>query len=145
MSWQAKNKMLVVSLSLASAGILACIAAVYDSFVPKGSLLAFWVTMVPMGLLVAGIVAGFVWLCERGERYSERRSEQPLQIRPVEFPTESERQRHFLDEIERRRDVSLFPRMTAADNRYLTGIRGPAQPKASSRYAPPLAGQWHGQ
>jgi hypothetical protein len=145
MCWQAKNKMLVVSLSLASAGILACIAAVYDSLVPKGSLLAFWVTMVPMGLLVAGIVGGFVWLCERFERYSLPRSEQPPKVRPPEFPTESERQRHFLDEIERRRDVSQFPKMTAADNRYLGGIRGPARPRATSRQTPPLARQWHGQ
>ncbi len=56
MCWQARNKMLVVSLSMAAAGILACVAALYDSFVPKGSLLAFLATMFPLGLLVAGIV-----------------------------------------------------------------------------------------
>jgi len=145
MYWQAKNKMLVVSLSLAAAGMLACIAAVYDSFVPKGSLLAFLATMLPLGLLVAGIIAVFVWLCERFEGTPERRDEQRSKLRPPEFPTTGERQRHFLDEIERHRDVSQFPKMTAAADRYLTGVRGPAQPRNTSAQAPPLLRQWHGQ
>ncbi len=145
MSWQAKNKMLVVSLSLAAAGVLACVAAVYDSLVPKGSLWAFLATMVPMGLLVAIIIVGFVWLCERWESYSPSRREQPLKIHPPDFPTESEQRRHFLEAIERRRDVSQFPRMTAADNRYLGGVRGPAQPRTTSDQALSLVRPWHGQ
>lgn len=146
MRWQMKNKMLVVSLCLAAAGILACIAAVYDSFVPKGSLLAFVATMFPLGLLVAVIIVGFVWLCERFESYSPPRREQPSKVRPPEIPTESERQRHFRDEVERHRDVLQFSRMTAADDRYRGGIRGYAvQPPATSRHATTLAGQWHGQ
>ena len=145
MCWQARNKMLVVSLSMAAAGILACIAAVYDSFVPKGSLLAFLATMVPLGLLVAGIIVVFVWLCEHFESSPERRDEQRLKLRPPEFPTASERRRHFLDEIERRRNVSPFPKPTVADDRYLGGVRGPARPRVTSAQAPPLVGQGHGQ
>ncbi len=145
MCWQAKNKMLGVSLSLAAAGILACIAAVYDSFVPKGSLGAFLATMLPLGLLVAGIVVTFVWLCERFEGYSQRRSEQPFKVRPPEYPTPGERRRHFLDEIERHRSISPFPISTVDSDRYLGGVRGPAQPRKTSAQSPPLVRQWHGQ
>ena len=72
---QARNKMLMVSLSMAAAGILACMAAVYDSLVPRGSLVAFLATMFPLALLVAGIVVSFVWLCEHFETSSQRRDD----------------------------------------------------------------------
>jgi hypothetical protein len=145
MWWQARNKMLVVSLSLAAAGMLACIAAVYDSFVPKGSLVAFFATMLPLGLLVAGLVVVFVWLCERFESTPERRDEQRLKLRPPDFPTPIEQRRHLLDEIDRHRDVSPFPKQTLAGDRYLDGLRGPARPRVNDVRTPPLAGQWHGQ
>lgn len=136
--------MLVVSLSMAAAGILACTAAVYDSFVPKGSLLAFLATLLPLALLVAGIIAVFVWLCERFESDSERRDEQRLKPRPPDFPTACER-RHFFEEIDRRRDASQFSKMTAAGDRYLGGVRGLARSRVTSARRPSPARQWHGQ
>lgn len=140
-----KNKMLVGSLSLAAAGMLACMAALYDTLVPKGSVVAFLGTMLPLGVLVAGIVATFVWLCEHFEGHPERREGEPPKLRPPEFPTTLEERRHLLDEIERHRDVSPFPKQTLARDRYLDGIRGPALPRANGVQTSPLVGQWHGQ
>jgi hypothetical protein len=145
MCWQARNKMLMVSLSMAAAGILACMAAVYDSLVPRGSLVAFLATMFPLALLVAGIVVSFVWLCEHFETSSQRRDERRLQTRRPEFPTVNERRRLFLEQIERRRNVSQFPKPTAGDNRYLDGVRGPGRSQKTATPAAPLAGHWHGQ
>jgi hypothetical protein len=145
MGWQAKNKMLIVSLSLAAAGILACIGALYDTLVPKGSLLAFLATMLPLGLLVAGIVVVFVWLCERFESCPKRLEEERLKSRTAEFPAVGEERRHLRDELDRRREVLPFPLPKLAEDRYLDGLRGTARPKASGVAVPSLSEQWHGQ
>ena len=145
MGWQAKNKMLIVSLSLAAAGILACVGALYDTLVPKGSLVAFFATMLPLGLLVAGIVVVFVWLCERFESTPERRDEQRLKAPPTELPSAGEQRRPLRDELDRRRDVSPFLKQTAAGDRYLDGVRAPARPMVNGAQTPPLTRHWHGQ
>jgi hypothetical protein len=67
-----RNKMLVVSLSLAAAGILACLGALFDSLVANGSILAFLAATVPLGLAIAGVLAGFAWVCEKCESYFRR-------------------------------------------------------------------------
>jgi hypothetical protein len=64
-----RNKMLVVSLSLATAGILACLGALFDSLVADGSILTFLAATVPLGLAIVGVLAGFAWLCDKCESY----------------------------------------------------------------------------
>ena len=66
--------MLAVSLSLAAAGILACVGALFDSLVAEGSIMGFLAATVPLGLAIVGVLVGFVWLCDKCESYLTRRA-----------------------------------------------------------------------
>jgi hypothetical protein len=69
-----RNKMLVVSLCLGAAGILACAGALFDGLVAEGSILSFLAATVPLGLAIVGVLMGFAWACETSERYFSRRA-----------------------------------------------------------------------
>jgi cytochrome bd-type quinol oxidase subunit 2 len=69
-----RNNMLVVSLSLGAAGILACMGALFDSLVAEGSIFGFLAATVPLGLAIVGILMGFAWLCDKCESYLSRRA-----------------------------------------------------------------------
>ena len=60
------------ALRLAAAGILACIAALLDNFVPQGSLLAFSPRWLPLGWRSLGVMVGFAWVCDKCEDLLER-------------------------------------------------------------------------
>ena len=70
-----RNKMLVVSLSLAAAGMLACMGALFDGLVSGGSIMAFLVATVPLGLGIMGVLLGFVWVCDKCESHLSRRAD----------------------------------------------------------------------
>jgi hypothetical protein len=63
------KRLLVLSFTLAAAGILACAAAVIDVLLPQASVPAFLGSMVFLGGAVIGTMAAFVWLCDRCEDY----------------------------------------------------------------------------
>jgi hypothetical protein len=65
MGLQPKNRLLTAGLALGVAGILACMAAMLEVVVPRQSPAAFAGTLAVLGLVVAGLVAGFAWLCDR--------------------------------------------------------------------------------
>jgi hypothetical protein len=78
MCCHAWNKMLVVSLSLAAAGIMVCVAALLDALVPKGSILGFAAGLVGLVVAIMLIVSGYVWLCQKCEDYlASRRAKSP--------------------------------------------------------------------
>jgi hypothetical protein len=70
---QLKNKVLVVSLALAVAGILTCGGALSDVFMPRGSATAFLVAMTVLFLLVSGLVIAFIWACDKWESHVDDR------------------------------------------------------------------------
>jgi hypothetical protein len=61
------KKALVTSVLLAAAGVLACVAALFDVWVPQGSLLAFVIALPFLALATIGIMVGFIKVCEKGE------------------------------------------------------------------------------
>ena len=72
---QLKNKVLVVSLALAVAGILTCAGALFDVFMPRGSAMTFLGEMVLLGLVACGLVIAFTWLCDKWESHVDDRLE----------------------------------------------------------------------
>jgi hypothetical protein len=65
-SWK---KTIVISFVLGAAGILTCIAALLSDLVPTWSILAFIAVLIPLGLVIVGILAAFVWICDKCEDY----------------------------------------------------------------------------
>jgi hypothetical protein len=68
------EKTIVISMILGTAGILACVAAIFNIDVPKGSLTAFLAAIIPLGLAIIGILVGFTWVCDKCNDYFKRRS-----------------------------------------------------------------------
>ncbi len=64
-----KNRLLAVSLALASAGILTCLASVLDLFFPRGSLVAFIGWMCTAGIAVVAVTLGFAWTSEKVDEW----------------------------------------------------------------------------
>lgn len=144
MYWQS-NKMLVASLLLATAGILTCIAALFDIFVPKWSFLAFLGTLILLGLVVAGILGAFVWVCEKCDGYRKRRVDTLLNEEPPIRPVLTERELCVREFEQRRRNTPQFPRPDSEVDRYTEGFRGSAKPNASSSGPVYRMKNWHGQ
>ena len=121
MGWHVWNKMVAASLSLAAAGVLACVAAVFDCFVPKASVGAFVAAMVPLGMAIAAVVVGFVWLCEKCEGYFKE----------------------YTDRLFRTRLPG--PRVESKKDGCDEATGSPARPKKSSSRTISITTQWHGQ
>jgi hypothetical protein len=52
---------------------MACAAAVLDAFLPNRSWVVFLTVLGGLGLVVAALVAGFAWACEKWEGSGEAR------------------------------------------------------------------------
>jgi hypothetical protein len=72
------NKLIVVSLGLAVVGVLMCAVALLDVFIPRGSIVAFLASMAILGLIVAGVVIGYTWACDKCEAYFNGRLDRLL-------------------------------------------------------------------
>ncbi len=72
------NKLIVVSLGLAVAGVLMCAVALLNVFIPRGSLIGFLASMVLLGLMVTGVVIGYTWACDKCESYFRGRLDRLL-------------------------------------------------------------------
>jgi hypothetical protein len=68
MDTQPLNRFVVIALALPAAILIAAFAAILDYVFPRGSWVNFLATMLPMGLVIAGVMAGFAAACERCER-----------------------------------------------------------------------------
>ena len=71
-------KLITISSALAAAGVLACVAALFDAFMPKGSLTAFLAGIALLGLLVTGVLIGYTWACDKCESYFNGRLDRLL-------------------------------------------------------------------
>ena len=72
------NKLIVVSLGLAVAGVLMCAVALLDVFLPRGSFVGFLASMALLGLIVTGVVIGYTWACDKCESYFNERLDRRL-------------------------------------------------------------------
>ena len=68
-----KNHMLPTSLALAAAGILTCVAALLDVFLPRGTFLAFVGWLAATGVAIAAVMISFAWNCEKADERSRLR------------------------------------------------------------------------
>jgi hypothetical protein len=72
------NKSIAISAALAAAGVLTCAAVILNAFMPRGSLLAFFASMLLLGLAVTGAAIGYLWACEKCESYFQGRLDRIL-------------------------------------------------------------------
>ncbi|MGD0382007.1 MAG: hypothetical protein ABSA77_00705 [Thermoguttaceae bacterium] len=77
-SWK---KVIFSSFALGVAGILTCISALLSDLVPTWSVLAFIAVLIPLGLAIVGILAGFVWICDKCEEYFNEKKDKLLEGR----------------------------------------------------------------
>ena len=59
-----QNRVLVISLALAGGGILACVLAAADAFLPQRSTIAVLVSIPLFGSLAFFTLFAFAWTCE---------------------------------------------------------------------------------
>ncbi len=63
------NRPLVIALALPAAILIAGVAAILDYVFPRGSWLSFLAAMLPMALVIAGVMAGFIAACDKCESW----------------------------------------------------------------------------
>jgi hypothetical protein len=157
MYWQ-WNKVLAISFVLAAAGILACIAALFDNLVPKGSLLAFLAAMIPLGLLIVGILIAFVWLCDKCEDYfsgslsgsKEEDKDEPNTGSAGSGPRETSVSSSLADyrirnDMRYHRITIDFPTSSRLRDRYLGSLRGFSLSNPAALAKSAARDAWHGQ
>ena len=128
------NKLTVVSLGLAVAGVLMCAAALLDVFIPRGSIVGFLASMALLGLIVTGVVIGYTWACDKCESYFNERLDRRL--------SKSERNRSDAVNL----GAAASPRQAepgvVGDARSTPGA--PLTPVFGERYGPTLCYSVHG-
>jgi hypothetical protein len=67
------NKLIAISWALAAAGVLACIGALVNVFVPHASLLGFLFWIAVLGIAVLGIVIAYAWVCNKSHSTFDER------------------------------------------------------------------------
>lgn len=118
---------LAISITLAAGGILSCIGAILETFMPKGSPVAFLAMMILLGLAVGGVLVGFAWVCEKCEGWLSKRFDRVRKEGQNNNGKKraggSRRRGHRLGSF---RIVKLGP---AACQYYVEDLRGPARTK----------------
>ena len=142
------NKLIVVSLGLAVAGVLMCAVALLDVFIPRGSIVGFLASMALLGLIVTGVVVGYTWACDKCESYFSGRLDRllsrgkpnrsdaanlgaPVSPRPTEPRAGGDA-----------RSTPDSPQLFSC-GRYVLTLRGSVSPRDATRAT--AARTWHGQ
>ena len=145
------NKVVAMSLVLASAGILACLARFFDNYVPKGSWLALLAAAIPLGLLILGLLACLAWGCDKCEGYWDHSAEKLPDMPPKKSNKASATPGNptARDPLLQYRITIDIPPSHAVGNRYLGTLRPGNRREyraARPRKKPPLVQRlWHGQ
>ncbi|MGD0516373.1 MAG: hypothetical protein ABSA26_02455 [Thermoguttaceae bacterium] len=142
-SWK---KVIVSSFALGVAGIMTCISALLSDLVPTWSVLAFIAVLIPLGLAIVGILAGFVWLCDKFEDYLNEKKDKRLDGGKRKSDKEiSPNDQQFHNGANSRyiKYASLWPRQWL--KQYTSTLRGsgPAKPYHTIIFPPTQT--WHGQ
>jgi hypothetical protein len=148
MCWRGRNKLIVISFSLAAAGMLACIAALYDMFVPKGSVVAFLAAIIPLGAAILVVMAAFTWACDKCEDYLSGHLDRLLTMKqqaPGKVMNKGKQDARVLPKVDQRSDALRFSQLGATADRYVDSRRGFARPNGDAPRAVAAKKQWHGQ
>ncbi len=141
---------MALSWAVAGGGILACAAALLELLAPTASAAVFLTMTAVLGLVIAGVVAIFAWLCgcwddawpDRGDRVdrlaeaAKRRSD-ALARKAAAL--------HKSLEQERRQRLREFPPQTCAGESCRTTLRGFERPKSHPAGAAAANPRRHGQ
>jgi hypothetical protein len=142
-SWK---KVIVGSFVLGFAGIMTCISALLSDIVPTWSVTAFIAVLVPLGLAIVSILAGFVWLCDKFEDYLNKKDDQLLEgvnrksakkIKPQDQP--------FYDKANYRYIKFASPPPGRTIDRYTSTLRGSGSVTPFHTLRFPPTKKWHGQ
>ena len=136
-----------VEWAVAGGGILACAAALLGLLAPTASAVAFFAMTAVLGLVIAGVIATFAWLCgcwddagpDRGDRLAEA-----AERRSDVWARKAAALRKSLEQ-ERRQRLREFPPQTYAGENYLTTLRGFERPKSHPAAAAAANPRRHGQ
>jgi hypothetical protein len=149
MNWRDWNKMLVVSFSLAAAGILVCMAALMETVVPKSSPFLGAAALVALGMVGLGVVMGYVWVCDKCEAYVSGRADRLLSkgMRNSSAPaTRDDAPPRPGDQNDRRILVLRFsPSEPVKDRNYVGGLHRFVWPRRAYAGAAGMTRRWHGQ
>ncbi len=141
-SWK---KVIISSFVLGVAGILTCISALLSDFVPAWSVLAFISVLIPLGLAIVGILAGFVWLCDKCEDYLNENKDKLLEGGKRESDKEiSPNDQPFHNGANSRYIKYASPRPGHLLDHYTSTLPGSGQAKPYHAIKPPTK-TWHGQ
>jgi len=63
-----KNRLLIISLTMASSGILTCGLALSDIFLPRGSAMVVLISIPLLAAIALAVLVAFAWACEMLDR-----------------------------------------------------------------------------
>ena len=142
-SWK---KVIVGSFVLGFAGIMTCISALLSDIVPTWSVLAFIAVLIPLGLAFVGILAGFVWLCDKFEDYQNEKKDKMLEGGKRKSDKEiSTNDQPFHNGANSRYIKYASPRPGNLLNQYTSTLRGSVPAKPYNAIIFPSTKTWHGQ
>jgi hypothetical protein len=142
-SWK---KVIVGSFVLGFAGIMTCISALLSELVPAWSVLAFIAVLIPLGFVIVGILAGFVWFCDKLEDYLTENKDKLLEGQKRKSDKKiSQNDQPFQNEANSRYIKYISPQPGRLLDQYISTLRGsgPAKPFHAMRIPPTK--KWHGQ
>ena len=142
-SWK---KVIIGSFVLGVAGILTCVSALLSDLVPAWSVLAFIIVLIPLGIVIAAVLAGFIWLCDKCENYFADRTDRILDATKHKFTADSPpKYQVFFDDANRRHVKYIFPGQEPLLEQSATTLRGPGSGKPSAATNLPPKRTWRGQ
>lgn len=77
------SKLIGVSLALAVAGILTCVGAILDVYIPGRSQLGSLGRVALIAFAVTATVIGYTWVCDKSENYLNGRLQRLLSTRKL--------------------------------------------------------------
>ena len=141
--WRMQDKMITVSCAFAAAGILACVAALFNVLVPSGAVLRLAIGMVVLPVMITIAVVGFVGLCDGCEGFLNARKRKPPRKKSYDAVGKAEPQ----NDTAAKRSQTFYPiqRISDFNDRYVGGLRGAARGSGRAATAAFGAKRWHGQ
>jgi hypothetical protein len=121
------NKTIVVSLSLAAAGVITCIAALLDSVAPTESVGSFLVVKCALGAVIIVVMISFAWMCDKCENYFSERIDRLLDTKKNTFrgaAKQVEKDNSVRHEADFHFSIYSFPRTSVSAGRYVGGLPG---------------------
>ena len=128
--------MIAVIAALAAAGVLVCVAAILDVFIPTESLVGFLIRMALLGVAMTGVVTGYIRLCDKCDGHVKERLDRHIAAPGLRASPELRISSERLNAP----DASQF---RSCRPLYITTLRGDNSPRVAGELT--NAHRWHGQ